>query len=166
VFRSITGFHDLFQNGLKRSPGILLEELAGPILNLGSGNAPIEGADNLDQPTWSAPHLDYKDRSVAVIHAYHFLEHLDGETVIAQLRECERVLMFGGVMYICVPLAGTELSYSTIDHKTWWTEESLPRLFEQIGWEVAGTWRLHVNYQIIAGVTPRNLCVLAQVVKS
>lgn len=164
----------LFKNGMGRYPGGLWEPLYGDHVNLGSGNSPIpdmppmvRNVHNLDRPDWEAPVLPFANNSVAAVHAYHFLEHLPSDTVRHQLAEVDRVLYQGGVMWICVPHAASICAFQDIDHKSFWTEETLPHLLDNGYYDATYRYptNLHIQFQFIAGVAARNLCLLAQLVK-
>ncbi len=71
---------DLFRIGMDREiPDVIDYDKAddGVKLNLGAGNKIIPGAVGLDLPKWNADtdNIPYADETVALIHAYHFLEH-------------------------------------------------------------------------------------------
>jgi len=161
-------FEDLLFLGMKRSPGKLIEPPSGPHLNLGCGFSSIDGATNLDKPGWQAPWLTgYAAESIAVVHAYHFLEHLEFPVLVDMLQEIQRVLMHGGVLNICVPHAAGMCAYMDLSHRTFWTEESFKVLLgnEYYDGSQGRSWKLEVTYCVIAGVAVRNLAILAQLVK-
>lgn len=160
----------LINNGIKRDPGAFRQPPSvGWILNLGSGNSPIEGADNLDLPEWRAPFLlGYGDETVAQIHMYHFLEHLSADDVLVMFRECQRVLKPGGTINLVVPHAMCPLAYQAPDHRTFWTEEGLQDTFYSAGYDTSfgGTpWKMDITWMMVVGVKWSNLCVCAQIVK-
>jgi SAM-dependent methyltransferase len=175
-------FRDLFFNGMKRGlPRELPVPPGGPSLNLGSGNHPIKGCLNLDpqhdpvlrkmttEPGnyhWRAPAFaTFTDESVGSVHAYHFLEHLFANDVHHVLLETQRVLKPGGVFYYCVPYAMSPIAFMDIDHKTFWTEETMRTLLESRGYHSAITDRLKIQFQIISGITSQNLAVLGALQK-
>lgn len=175
---------DLFCNGMKGYINMYPPDPpSGVVLNLGCGNSPISGAVNLDAlgsrgayfglgtdqaPNdeingvfrWQAPNLGYNDDTVAAIHAYHFLEHLDGDLVKVQIQEVERVLKPGGVFYYCVPYAMAPIAFMDVDHKTYWTEETMRTLLESRGYESGVTSRLKYYSQVIIGANSQNLAIL------
>lgn len=175
-------FRDLFYNGMKRGLSALLPvPPGGTVLNLGSGNNPIHGAVNLDpngfavnhrgiskpgEYKWRAPMLEYNEETVSAIHAYHFLEHLHQNDAHHLLLEVQRVLKPGGVFYYCVPYAMAPIAYMDIDHKTFWTEETMRTLLESRGYHSAVVDKLQIDFQIIAGITSQNLAVLGALQKS
>jgi ribosome modulation factor len=162
-------FAEIFTNAIKRDPGHLLDPLhPGPILNLGSGRAPIDGAINLDRPEWEAPFLfDIKDESVSVVHAYHFIEHLSPSDAHEMLREIERVLMPGSVANIAVPHAMCPLAFQAPDHRSYWTEEGWQDTFYSTGYDsgYGHKWDLDITWMMVASTRWQNLCVLLQLAK-
>lgn len=160
----------LFSNGIKRDPGQFHPQPQGRILNLGSGNAEMHGhiypVDNLDLPDWSAPWLgSYESSSIAAVHMYHFLEHLDPTSALIMLAEVDRVLMPRGVAYIAVPHAMCPLAYQAPDHRSFWTEEGLQDTFYSAGYDTkfgGGDWNMDLVWMEVAGVKWSNMCVLAQ----
>lgn len=173
---------DLMENGVKRSPGKLYEPPIGDykILNLGSGNAPMSaendlmpqvGSSNiidLDRPNWEAPYLDFQAGTVSAVHMYHFLEHLDVDTVREQLMNVERVLCYRGVANIVVPHAMAPLAYQAPDHRSFWTEEGWQDMFYSAGYDSAygHKWELDISFMMVAGVKWSNLCVMLQLIKT
>jgi SAM-dependent methyltransferase len=170
-------FTDLFENGMKRRVGRELPVPPGGVsLNLGSGNNPIKGCVNLDpyasggspprnaghpgEYHWAAPFLDYDDEWVSSIHAYHFLEHLDQQLTAMMLKEVQRVLKPGGVFFYCVPYAMSPIAYMDIDHRTFWTEETMRTLIESRGYYSTVLDKMQIQFQVIAGITSQNLAVL------
>lgn len=120
---------DFFLLGAKKRLDVLVPQPDGSVLNLGCGKAKIDGAFNLDWPTWEAPFLSQNpDETVAAIHMHHFLEHLDAHDGLTMLTECARVLVPAGVVYITLPHAAAMLAFSALDHRTFWTEETMQHL--------------------------------------
>lgn len=74
-------------------------------INLGSGEMPLRGYDNLDRKTGQEvyPLSGYADGSVDELRAAHILEHFGFFEVPLVLREWVRVLKPGGWMRIAVP---------------------------------------------------------------
>lgn len=158
-------FEDLFSNGMKRRLA-MLEATPGKQVNLGSGNATISGADNLDLPDWRAPMLPYPAPCVATFHAYHFFEHLDYFTLCKMLREIERCLLPDGLLNYCVPYAMSPIAFMDASHQTFWTEETMRLLIEgSTGYDNKPIKNLKIRYQVIAGVNSQNLAVLGQIKK-
>lgn len=160
-------FEDLFGLGMKRWPEVVSPPPDGLRLNLGCGRHPIEDTINLDQPRWKAPALNhFATESTAVIHAYHFLEHLILPTLQGMLLEIARVLKFGGVLNYCVPYALAPIAFMDVTHKTFWTEETMRTLLESRGYESAMVEGLSIQCQWIAGIDSQNLAVLGQLIKT
>jgi SAM-dependent methyltransferase len=156
-------FRALFANATKRYAAFEFPtQPPGEVINLGSGRAPISGAINLDRPEWEAPFIDCLDESIAAIHAYHFLEHLPGDIVSRQLAEVDRVLKPDGLFYYAVPYAGSPIAFMDVDHKTFWTEETMRTLIQARGYNSVYTFdpRLEMIFQIIAGINSQNLMVI------
>jgi len=166
-------FEDLFENGIKRSPGEMsyfADRPDGLVLNLGAGRAPMpEPVVNLDLPTWRAPWLaDFGDGTVSEIHMYHFLEHLSPDDALTMLRESQRVLGPGGVINLVVPHAMCPLGYQAPDHRTFWTEEGLQDTFYSAGYDTTfggDPWDMDIVWMMVLGVKWSNLCVAAQIAK-
>jgi hypothetical protein len=74
-------------------------------LNLGCGNAPLEGYENLDRSNGKEafPLTGIADGSVDEVRASHILEHFPHEQTRDVLKEWVRVLKPGGVLKIAVP---------------------------------------------------------------
>ena len=74
-------------------------------LNLGFGNWPINGYENIDIANGKKvyPLMDYADNSVDEIRASHILEHFAGKEVEAVLADWTAKLKIGGVLKIAVP---------------------------------------------------------------
>lgn len=170
-------FRDLFFNGMKRGlPRELPVPPGGMSINLGSGNHPIKGCFNLDPRHdrllkgknlsvpgdyhWRAPMIPAPDGSCGSVHAYHLLEHLFANDIHRVLLETQRVLKTGGVFYYCVPYAMSPIAFMDIDHKTFWTEETMRTLLESRGYHSAVTDRMKIEFQVISGITSQNLAVL------
>lgn len=162
---------DLFLHGMKRELGELRDPPGAFIVDIGCGNNPHpDAARLLDYPDWDAENdrLPFADGTVDGIYAFHFLEHLRGEHVIRILRECERVLKVGGVLTIVVPHRLGSMAFHDLDHKTFWTEDTLSNLFGTPYYDKNREvpWRLYVNFLMIAGIVERNLAVFAQMTKT
>lgn len=161
-FSNPENIRQLFINGMKR--GLVMDwdmTTPGRIVNLGSGNYPIAGADNLDLPEWEAPRLGYVDESVGVVHAYHFLEHLNPEVLKIQLVEIARVLAPGGKFFYCVPYALAPIAFMDATHRTFWTEETMRTLLQSRGYDSAVVEDvLKIRMQTIIGQNSQNLAVL------
>lgn len=158
----------MFETGMDRELPEFLQPEDGLWLNLGAGNKPLPLCINLDKPAWQAPYLDYHTESVAAIWAFHFLEHLDGETVIAQLREIERVLMVGGTFTCLVPHWSSEMAHQDLDHKSFWSETTWDNLLANPYYDHGQPlgWKLQLHSCVIIGLVSRNLAILTQLVRT
>jgi predicted SAM-dependent methyltransferase len=91
---------------------VLKQYVAPYKLHLGCGTNRFEGWINIDCDV-NAFHADliwdltrglpFEDKSCALIHSEHVLEHFSVEDGLSLLRECRRVLMPGGVMRVGMP---------------------------------------------------------------
>ena len=179
-------YRDLFLLALKRDPGRLLSRAPfywkGNHLRVGigegNGAATSEGVPGyiaLSRPEWNWPedsllgfHWDGETlrNRVGFIHCYHFLEHLSGSDVPRFLAEVAEVLVDGGIFQYGMPLAGTELSFHDLDHKSFWTESSMQVLLGSPYYETAGAaLPFVIGAQAIIGVVERNLMVVGQLIR-
>jgi len=163
-----------FKLGMKRDVGELKDptclnwECNAIKLNIGCGEHEIEGAIGLDYPDYDADAdaeaIPYDDKSVAVIHAYHFIEHL--EKPIYFLQEAQRVLEVGGIMNICVPYYTSNLYGSDLDHKHVFTENTFKNLFNTKYYNKNRIdWEFKINMSLIIGIEERCLALLVQLEK-
>jgi len=159
----------IFKMGMKRDipwPIPDWEPKDVTVLNLGCGNSRIDGAINLDYPDWDADRYDlpFDNNSIAQIHAYHFLEHLQDPVRI--LLECQRVLIVGGHMNIVVPYYTSQMMAHDLDHKHAFCEETWRVLFNNPYYNKNKIeWKFKVHTNIIIGVVERNLCLMTQLIK-
>lgn len=161
----------MFALGMKRDINHLIAD-GEHVVNLGAGNAKMEGAINLDLPDWDAEHdpLPFAHESKDTIHAYHLFEHLTARGVVRLLLECQRVLRVDGVLNVLVPHRLGQMAYQDLDHKTFWCEETWKvlmnnphyvRMYDPVG----EGWRFEINTNFIMGLNERNLALLTQLVK-
>jgi predicted SAM-dependent methyltransferase len=138
------------------------------MINVGAGKKHIQGADSLDADSgWHAPTLPYPDGSITTIYALHFLEHLDKDTFLAQLKEFERVLHPGGVVIIVVPYYSAQIAHQDIDHKLFFTEGTWTNIFDNKYYNgtMPREWCFHVQTCVIMGLVERNLSLFTQLVR-
>ena len=158
---------DIFRHGMKREPGIQLDIGPGPVLELGPGNTPWAPATtSLEFPEWNAETdpIQYNDNSFEAIGAFHFLEHI--QNIVPLLRECQRVLQYGGTMNIVVPYYSSQLQARDLDHKHSFTELTWSTLFDNDYYDKDKKgWEFDVQFNMIMGVKERNLCLCTQLIK-
>lgn len=137
----------------------------GLILNLGAGNKSFPQAIPLDLPEWDYHDgIPYPDESVSMIHAYHFMEHVD--CPVKMLLEIQRVLMPGGVANIVVPYYNSQMQAQDLDHKSQYCEMTWKTLFANPYYDKNRVeWKLDVGLNIIIGIVERNLCLMTQLIK-
>lgn len=154
----------LFRLGMKRDIPELLE-FSGLSFDIGaSGVAVASGAIPLGLPEWDFPHdpIPAHDGTVATIHAYHFLEHLNGHVVIKFLREAERVMIPGAsVLNFCIPYYNSNQQAQDLTHESAWCEDTFKNLFHN-SWYDRGEWKLRVHAIMIMGIVERNLSLIGQ----
>ena len=144
-------------------------KLDGVKLNLGCGNKTIHGTIGLDLPEWNADTdpIPYPDGSIAVIHAYHFLEHL--KDPVKMLADCQRVLRPGGLMNIVVPYYTSQMMAHDLTHKHAFCEDTWKITFRNPYYRQAGSpeeWKLEERLNVIIGIVERNLCLMTQLIRT
>lgn len=135
-------------------------------LNVGCGNKVIDGAHNIDYPEWDADKdpLPFKDKSIDVIHAYHFLEHV--QCPIKMLLEFQRVLKPGGFVNVVVPYYTSQMAAHDLDHKSQFCEETWRVLFGNPYYNKHRIeWKFEIGANVIMGVVERNLALVTQLIK-
>jgi SAM-dependent methyltransferase len=163
-------FETLFGMGLDRSLPQLLDPPKGHSLGLGESGWKKTSDFTLGLPEWQFPRdpLPFANETIAIVHAYHFMEHLSGENAILLLEEVQRVLIPGGIFQFCIPWAKAEIAFQDLTHKSFWTESSFRMLMNNDYYDpTAGgiKWQLRQHYLVLAGVVERNICLLGQLVK-
>lgn len=161
---------DFIKLGMDREvPSVWPTPERGIILNLGPGNGNKKVPDSVavGRPEWEAPaRIPYGDGSVAEIHAYHFFEHLTGADAIRVLRDCQRVMMIGGVLNIVTPYYTSQMQYQDLDHKSFWNERTWNTLLSNQYWDDNETrWKLEVHMCFMFALVERNLALFTQLVK-
>ena len=155
-----------FKIGMKRDIPQLLER-EGVLLTVGGKEVTD---DFLYRPFWNAltQPLPSEDESVDLIFTNHFLEHLPGNRAIFMLKEFERVLKPGGVANIVVPYYTSQMQAHDLDHKSFWTERTLPNIFDNPYYDDfdSGKWKIKVHTCFIMGIVERNMALFIQLVKS
>ena len=167
----IESVQDFFGVGMKRKvPGFYTDYPRGLAeLNLGAGDHFIVGAMSLDLPEWNADRdglRAFEDGSVGLIHAYHFLEHL--EDPLAFLFEVQRVLAPGGLINIVVPYYTSQMFAHDLTHRRAFCEETWRNTFKNEFYDMAGKrgeWRFRIGFNMICGIVERNLALLTQLIR-
>lgn len=159
---------ELFALGMKRELKEPIDVSKAPVgihLNIGAGASVIPGAFPLDWPRWDADTdpIPYHDGTVAVIHAYHFLEHCANP--VAMMREFERVLVPGGLLNIVVPHYSCTMAFHDLDHKHYFTLDTWKILLDTPYYSKYGKWRLALTFNAVMGIVDRNLAILTQFTK-
>ena len=139
----------------------------GIILNLGAGKKLIPGTIPLDADRgwWGGKNpIPFENGDVDGIYAYHFLEHLDKKDLLALLKECQRVLRPGGLFNIAVPWWASEISHQDLDHKSFFSEQSLGNLFKNQYYDgtMPRDWHFTIRSTMIMGLVQRNMVVMMQ----
>src|SRR5262245_52173125 len=94
------GMHQFHESG---KPDLSLPEETIR-LKLGSGDAPLEGYENIDLRTGRQAYpLKYIDGTVDEVRASHILEHFSHRETFDVLRDWARVLKPGGTLKVAVP---------------------------------------------------------------
>jgi SAM-dependent methyltransferase len=156
----------LFEIGMDRELGECNDAPGGTIINVGAGNKDIKNAIPFDYPEWDADRepLPLPDDSVACIHAYHFLEHVQNPAAI--LQEFQRVLHVGGVVNIVVPYYTSQMAAHDLDHKHVFCEETWRVLFGNPYYDKNRVeWRFKIGVNVIMGIVERNLALITQLVR-
>ena len=111
-------------------------------LELGPGKKKHIPSDfKLGRPEWEAGlMMPFPAECMGEIHAYQFFEHLDGDTALAVLRECERVLVPGGVLNMVTPYYSSAHQAQALDHKSFWSEETWHWMFGNQYYDPLATW--------------------------
>lgn len=155
--RTVSGFHP-----------ILPEQ---KVINIGAGKKTL-GFICYDLPEWvaGADPLPHGDGTVDHVVAFHFFEHLHFATVIAVLKECQRVLKVNGTVNICVPHAAGMMAYQDLQHQSFYTEDTWDHLFRNPHYDpLAGSepheWRFDICFNMIMGLSYKNLALLTQLVR-
>ncbi len=134
-------------------------------LNLGSGDKPIDGYENIDrkQGTEVFP-LKYEDESIDEIRASHILEHFPQAKIYEVLKHWVSKLKIGGTIKISVPdfrkicdkfiareqfdVAGLTLGGQVDEndyHKSMFDPSSLAKLMRAVGLEYIKPWKSELD---------------------
>lgn len=156
---------ELFNIGMMRKYPDPLKDKYGTVLNIGAGNKPIEGAIPLDWPAWNAEIdvIPYESNSIAMIHCYHFLEHIKNVPFV--LSEMRRVLIPGGHINIVVPYYNSSMQAQDLDHKSCFTENTWKVLFDSAYYQKGKVIPMEIHTNFIMGDQEKNLCLVTQLRK-
>jgi Methyltransferase domain len=158
---------DMFELGMDRKVLPCKHNDAGLAINLGHGFKQMPpGVESVGLPEWDAEcmPLPYTDRSAGTIFAFHFLEHI--RNMDGVLHECQRVLMFDGVLNIVVPYGMGHMAIQDPTHVRFFNEDTWKTLFSNQYYETGPwRWRFVVNTNIIMGVKGQNLALVTQLIK-
>ena len=136
----------------------------GSRVNLGIGKKEMpEGVVSVGLPDWDADTMPipYGDQSCGEVWALHFLEHVADP--VAVLRECQRVLVPGGVLNICVPYGACHMWVHDLTHKHMFNEDTWRQTFNNVYYDDKGTdWKFRVGFNTIMGVKGENLALITQ----
>lgn len=155
-----------FYLGMDRRIPKLLDFKEGTILNVGAGNKNIAGSLAIDYPEYDADRdsLPFKDNSIAGIHCYHFLEHINDP--VSVLQDFQRVLMDDGVVNILVPYYKAQMQFQDLDHRHFFCEETWRVLFSNSYYDKNRiNWKFKIHSVFILGLVERNLGLFTQLVK-
>jgi len=159
-------FQSFFFQAMDRYVPELYQTVPGLSLNLGAGNKHIPGAYSLDYPEWDADKepIPYSDNTISSIYAYHFLEHCKDPVKV--LLECQRILIKGGIMNICVPYYTSQMQAHDLDHKHTFCEDTWKILFNNPYYDKNRiNWKFKIGFNMVCGIVERNLCLLTQLRK-
>lgn len=156
---------NLFNLGMMRNYGEVLQDASGTVLNLGAGKKLIPGSIPIEYPEWDAEsmHLPWDDNSVDMIHAYHFLEHITNVPFV--ISEMNRVLKPGAHANIVVPYYKSAMQWQDLDHKSAFTEKTFNHLFNSDYYEKGKCKPMEIVTNFIMGDCEANLCLVIQLRK-
>jgi ubiquinone/menaquinone biosynthesis C-methylase UbiE len=156
---------DLFNIGMVRSYSEIIPSVEGLVLNLGAGKKLIEGSIPLDYPEWDANYMPipYPDNSVDMIHAYHFLEHV--ECINFVMAEIKRVLKPGAHINIVVPYYTSHMQASDIFHCHVFTERTFEKMFRWEYYTKDKIEPMEIVTNFIMGDCEANLALMIQLRK-
>lgn len=193
VFDSPYDFEDHFDIAMVRERPYWehANGVPGASIQLGAGMKTIDGWENLEYPQWNADmympapgysaeyYLDYgmenidklkyvrDDESVRRIATYHTLDHLTPDQVIHSLQEFQRVLSPGGVITNIVPHYMSQLANECIQHRSRFAIDTFRNIFSERQYKQFEEfdWNLRVGYNMVMGLTERNLVLVTQLIK-
>lgn len=143
-----------------------LDAFDGMFVQLGPGKKNIDSWDNLDYPDWDADKdkLPYQDDSVDGVATYHSMDHFSRPTFV--LAEVQRVLKVGGWFVNIVPHYSSELANSCIEHKSRFAVDTWRNIFSERQYDHGpGGWQFRIGFNMLMGLTERNLVLVTQLIK-
>lgn len=160
---------DLFNLGMMRSYSDIIKDIDHEnniVLNIGAGEKQIKNSIPLDYPEYDFEKdpIPYADNSVGQIHCYHFLEHIDN--VSHMMMEFYRVLQPGGHINIVVPYYNSQMQYSDIDHKSFFSERTFKHMFNLKYYRKNKIPSMEIKTNFIIGDNESNLCLIVQLIKN
>jgi SAM-dependent methyltransferase len=144
----------------------------GRYIQFGSGRKLIIGWENWDHPEWDAESgksIPIPDGSVDGIACYHTLDHLSEP--IRVLAEFQRIMRPGAWLVIVVPHYSSELWHTDLTHKSQFGIDTWRNVFSERHYTHNGVvvghvdWRLKIQFNMLMGVTERNLVLVTQFLK-
>lgn len=166
-------FKDFFHLALKRKFPDIIRPVGNNILNFGCGNSPIKDAINydIDDHGGKAFVLDMNRYPYAIgsdsadcIHCYHALEHVDYP--LKTLQEFGRIIKPNAPINIVVPYWKSQMAYSSLDHRSFWSEETIRKHFCNDYYNsVINSYGIKENFSLICGFEERAIVVFIQLYK-
>ncbi len=135
-------------------------------LNIGAGYKGIRGAEELGLPYYDAETMPIPadDESVGNIYCLGMIDHI--KNIQFFLGECQRVLAPGGVLSIWVAHHSSELAHDDLDHKSYFTERSWDKLFNNSTWDNTSVqWKFEMGINVLMAVEYRNLSIITQLIR-
>ncbi len=143
------------------------------VLNFGCGNSLIPNATNYDTYK-TLPQIEFLDMNVIpytipsdsadAIHCFHALEHT--EKPLEVIQEFARIIKKGAPINIAVPYWKSQMAYSSLDHKSFWSEETMKmHLRNDYYFAFDNKYNLKENFSIICGQEERAMVVFIQLYK-
>jgi hypothetical protein len=160
---------EMFKLGMKRDIKPLVTPDMTNAINLGAGKNPIPGARSLDFPQWDADWgcLPETEKKLTAVFAFHFFEHITGESAIALLRDIQKKMVPGGTVNIVVPHAKSDLWLHDLDHKSFYVTDTWETLFSTPYYDKnrEEPWLFDIGTNIVIAVTERNTALMTQLVR-
>lgn len=166
-------FRDFFYLAFKRDFPNIIKPIGTNIINFGCGNSPIEGAINYDIDSCGGKAIlldmneypyDIESDSADCIHCYHALEHVDFP--LKTLQEFGRIIKPQAPINIVVPYWKSQMAYSSLDHKSFWSEETIKKHYYNNYYNsIINNYGIKENFSLICGLEERATVVFIQLYK-